>query len=172
MSTTTIYVISADGDGNLLLEDEVAEYKNSHGWCAFVWQALMAKFGISKLWLMGGAEELWASHAAKTIDLAWYEAAVLNATYDKATLSAARRNDFVSALREFDAQHPGGLSVSHLFAMATDLEALDTHLHVAWEGTSLSEWWGEDFNFKLESEVGNGAFQIMEGIEVPNADPA
>lgn len=122
----------------------IEEYKNSHGWCAYVWGMLFDKY-ITKedkydYWL-NKPQRLW--DLVNDDRLSWTEIVVLRSTFDYALV---KTKDVLALADLFDAfveMYPPVNHVCHLPAMAKDLrtQILDIRdvVAVGWYGMSVGD---------------------------------
>ena len=114
MSYTGTYVINKAGD--LLCSEE---YRNSHGFCAYIWTALCEKYKIGSWYLDENADKLWK--LATNPKLLPCERIALETTFDYAII---RKEDFaqvIAAYHDFEHVHPPGNHVSHLYSIALEM---------------------------------------------------
>lgn len=170
MSYTTLFQI--DRKTGLPLQHK--EYRNSWGWCAFVWDVLVKKYGIierlradkeynSERWKpeeMKAWEYLWKLHEEGEVRFRNWEHNVLVCTYDRMMVKEDDLLTLDQSLRMFDEAHGTANRVNHTKAMAADIHELFVKhqtLGICWWGNSVSDdpWseWDEeagksiDYNF-------------------------
>lgn len=178
MSYTTLFSIGKESG----LPMQYKEYRNSWGWCPFVWDVLVKKYGIierlredktyktefpmpegMKAW-----EYLWKLHEEGEIRIRNWEHNVLLCTYDRMMIKEADFLELEQSLRMFDEAHGTSNRVNHTKAMADDIRVLFNEtkegalLGACWWANSVTddpwhEWDGEDdesipYNFLVDEE--------------------
>jgi hypothetical protein len=129
----------------------IAEYSNSYGWCAYVWNALFEKY-IEKLheydsWLVGDPNRVW--DLAKRDDLSPAERVTLAATFDNVVVRVEDLGTVADLFDRFVEMYPPGNYVCHLPAMAEALREIHREpagaIAVGWYGMSVVDnpWVGE-----------------------------
>jgi hypothetical protein len=129
------------GDGELVVQ---SEYKNAHGWVAFVWDMLCEKHNVDGMYYGQKWERLWAQ--AQTLPLTAWERNVLMASYDWAAIEREYFGVLADSLEKFEEAYNTGQRVCHLTQMAKDLRELgDEVVAVCWYNMSVSEdlWFNE-----------------------------
>jgi hypothetical protein len=151
MSYAVLYEIKEDGTF-----EEVAEYKNSHGWTAFVWTQLCEKYGVVRaveddgyqdesgfnMGMMTAWGYLWKLVKDKDprTPLKPWEQNVLIATYDNACLKREHFETFAKSLERFEEAHANGRVVCHLKTMAEHIRNLgESAIGICWYPMSVAE---------------------------------
>lgn len=158
MSRTEMYTINTD-DGT---PTPYTEYRNAHGWAAFVWTQLCAKHRLNDFAMrrdqwpgvneaFGEWKYLWHKHEKGELGLAVWEHNVLMSTYDWAFVGVDDFESLASSLRMFHTALGHDRVVCHLRAMADDIDAIDRDrvMGICWYGMSV----GEDLWFTYNSGV-------------------
>lgn len=146
MSYTELMVVNGDGD---VVGD--TEFRNSHGFCSFVWNALIKKYkramfpddpfmAMTHRSYEEETDALWLQ-AKDKLPLRWWEHNVLQLTYDRAMV---KHEDFAlmaQSLRRFEDALAEPQVVCHMLGIAARFDELVTEsVSVACvHGTSLSE---------------------------------
>jgi hypothetical protein len=143
MSYSTLYAFDTDGNAT-----EFTTYKNSHGFCAFVFGAMDKVYeeflfkdpflGI-KSWLFGG-DEYWANLNA--CDLKWWEYNTVRFCYDKYIVTSENLEILALSLEKFAKEHSSPNKISHLNSIAADLRKIasdENFIAVGMCGTSCGD---------------------------------
>lgn len=146
MSYTEVKIIEANGD----VTGFGPEFRNSHGFCPFVWAALCDKYkvadrmrreGLTPSIFFGTEQQLWRYHQDGTIPLEPWEDATLTATYDNVLIKAADVDYLVASFIRFEKELKSEGRVCHLGEMAKLIAGakrdIPDILGVAFYGTSL-----------------------------------
>lgn len=140
MSYTETKYVTSTGD-----VVDGTEYRNSHGICAFVWEALLRRYRPHESnGPFGGAwGRLWKDEAAGTLSVEPFEHNVLHFTYDNALVRREDCATLVESLRKFVAAHPADGRVCHLAEVADEVER-ELARDAGWQalglyGTSICE---------------------------------
>ncbi len=137
MSRTTMYAFPKSGPCV-----ELAEFPNSWGSAARIWNALSERYlGERVVWMLPNrSEQLWA--LVDDPQLTQAERDVLESTFDHVLV---HRNDFdylAGVYRAFSLFYPPGKSACHLNAIATVLEQLvDGKMVVSFEVYAVGWRW-------------------------------
>lgn len=135
MSRSVAYLIKPDGD-----LDALAEFRNSHGFGPFVWNAIAAKYLDKEFgWMLNDSDKLWPLWRDMRLPKHWR--AALLVTYDWAIIEQARFRDFAEHLRRFVMDVGVRDRACHLpeISMLLDKHAGDDSRGMCFYGTSLSD---------------------------------
>jgi hypothetical protein len=145
MSTTTIYVLGAE-------PGEIGECRNAWRGAMYVWNDIAKRYFNLEGFPMGmsgpggKANEIW--NAASTHPLSKHEQIVLLSTMDNAIIWAKDIEEAAQAFDKYGEEHPNSSLAEQAKIMRSHFIRPDDA--VAWLQTSVSEFWGHDWNDERE----------------------
>ncbi len=143
MSRTTMYGFTRDGERH-----EVAEFKNSFGSAAFIWDAMSKRYlktSFGQLMTKAELDKLWT--LAYDMSISYCHRLVLGSTFDRMLVSYKNFDMLAGLYDSFTKQFPPtDTEVCHLPAIAAKLRELAVegkYIAVGWQQTSVAEemWW-------------------------------
>lgn len=153
----------------------VAEYQNSHGYLAYIWDALYKRYVSKKnpwgSWLMD-PEPLWA--LKDDMRLKPCERNILLCTFDNAMIKKEDFGKYTDSISEFLKLHTNTNRVNHLTKIIEDVSAIDDEsvISIGWYGMSVCEnpWkeWNEENDEYTEYDISTGTkhwFVDFAGVE-------
>lgn len=155
-----------------------AEFGNSWGGCASIWNALYDKYVKDPYkqydnWMTGNTKGLW--DLAKRKDLPMFERVVLFLTFDNATVKQENFQKIAVHLREFSDAHAKPGNVNHLPAWADFIESCDAEA-IGIHATSVNEnpWfdWLEEKEEYVPYDLTTGTkhYEIFEEMAEADAE--
>ena len=168
MSYTAIYAIKSDKESESVRLIE--EFENAWRGAMYVWdQIARDHFGLDSFPFMGDMQsKVW--NADKDNGLSEYERIVLNSTMDKATVNKAGLEKLIAAFDEYGINHPNSSISEQAKALKELSDNLEDDELIAWQQTSVGEFWGEiDWDEDGEAVYynhvnGNIHFDVIENI--------
>lgn len=149
MSYSAMYKIPVKGE-----IETFAEYSNSHGFCSYIWDMMIQKYGLGTSFMMYAMENRgteWDFFNSGALER--HEQLVMESTFDLAVVPKEMLQELADAYRKFyeETKALGHDRVCHLPKIANDLEKVlkKNSYGVCFWGTSISddlwyEWGGED----------------------------
>jgi hypothetical protein len=136
----------------------IEEFKNAHGWTAFVWDCLWGEYVPKKhpydSWISGDPNRLWKLHNSTKLED--FERFVLKATFDTALVKQDSTDNFMVSLQKFVDKYQDNATnrvchIPKLIELLSIKANTNHYIAIGWYGMSIAdncwdEYGGEDAN--------------------------